>query len=82
MRFLLLSCIALAGCAAASMTESDCRNTDWYARGRIDARVYVIQPAVDQYARQCAAYGLQTPVAEYMEGWRVGYGEWNSGARM
>jgi hypothetical protein len=64
------------------MSESDCRNTDWYARGRIDASVYAIQPAVDRYARQCAAYGLQTPVAEYMDGWRIGYGERKTGGMM
>lgn len=82
MRFILFPCIVLAGCAAAPMTESECRTTDWYERGRIDARVYVMQPAADQYARQCAAYGVQAPVAEYMEGWRIGYGEWNTGGRM
>jgi hypothetical protein len=80
MRLLLPFCIALAGCSA--MTESECRSTDWYERGRLDARVYAIQPAISQYARQCAPYGVQAAEARYMEGWRVGYGEWNTGGRM
>jgi Protein of unknown function (DUF2799) len=79
MRYLPL--LLVAACSAA-MTESECRGTDWYERGRSDAMVYVIQPAVERYAQQCAAYGVQPSVAEYMEGWRIGYGMWNTGGRM
>lgn len=80
MRALLLFCLAAAGCAA--MTESECRGTDWYERGRTDARVYAIQPSFNRYAQQCAAYGVQLPEADYLQGWRTGYGEWNTGGRM
>ena len=80
MRALLLLCIALGGCAA--MTEAECRGTNWYERGRTDARIYAIQPTIARYARECAAYGVQLPEAAYMDGWRIGYGEWNTGGRM
>jgi len=73
-------CLALAGCAA--MSESECRNTDWYERGRTDARVYAIQPSFGRYAKECAAYGVEPSEAAYMQGWRIGYGEWNTGGRM
>ena len=81
MRIPLLSfCLVLAGCG--TRTEPECRGTDWYERGRTDARVYAIQPSFSRYAKQCSAYGVRLPEDAYMQGWRQGYGEWNTGGRM
>jgi len=69
----------LAGCA--SLTEADCRSGNWYALGERDAMAG-LQPRLDQYAAQC---GAGVSPASYMEGWQVGYTEWNrrvSGSKM
>ena len=74
-----LVCLLLGGCA--SMTEGDCRAGNWYALGERDAMAG-LPPRVDQYATQC---GTRVADGSYMEGWQVGYTEWNrrvSGSRM
>jgi hypothetical protein len=53
----------------ASLTEGDCRTAG-------------LPPRIDQYAAQCSA---RVADATYMEGWQVGYTEWNrrvSGSKM
>jgi hypothetical protein len=74
---LLLAC-ALSGCAA--MSESECRNTDWYALGEREGLIYGVRPQVDQYAEQCGKYGVQPAQKEYLAGWF--YGERERGVRM
>ena len=72
-------CLLLAGCA--SLTEGDCKAGNWYALGERDAMAG-LPPRVDQYAAQCGARVADT---SYMEGWQVGYTEWNrrvSGSKM
>jgi len=71
--------LTLAGCAA--LTEGDCRTGNWYALGERDAMAG-LPPRVDQYAAQC---GPGVSAASYMDGWQVGYTEWNrrvSGSKM
>jgi hypothetical protein len=57
------------------MGEAECRGTDWYALGEIEGRIYGMRPRIDQYAYQCAPYGVQPPEKEYMAGWLEGYRE-------
>ena len=64
-------CLFLGGCA--SLTEGDCRTGSWYALGERDAMAG-LQPRIDQYAAQC---GAVASAPSYMEGWQVGYTEWN-----
>ena len=77
-RTLALS-LLIAGCA--SLTEGDCRTSNWYALGERDAMAG-LPPRTDQYSAQC---GARVAEASYMEGWQVGYTEWNrrvSGSKM
>ena len=69
-------CIAflLSGCM--SMSEPECRNTDWFKRGESDALNYGMRPQIDQYANLCGRYGVKVPEATYMTGWLDGYREW------
>lgn len=75
--------LLLSGCA--SLTEGDCRSGNWYALGERDAMAG-LPPRIDQYAAQCGARVAEAnSTASYMEGWQIGYTEWNrrvSGSRM
>ncbi len=78
----LALCVLLAGCAP--MMESECRAGDWYALGQRDAMAG-LPPRIDQYAAQCGRFAVQPSEPSYMEGWQVGYTEWNhrvSGSRL
>lgn len=71
--------LVITGCASAM--EADCRAGNWYALGERDAMAG-LPPRIDQYAAQC---GTRVADATYMEGWQVGYTEWNrrvSGSKM
>jgi hypothetical protein len=83
MRTLALISLLLAGCASP-LTESQCRGSNWYDRGYQDAMMG-LRPGIDLYAYQCGTYQVQVPEQQYMDGWKIGYSEWNvrvSGARM
>ena len=54
------------------MSEADCRSTDWYQRGRSDAEIYAMQSQIDQYTRQCSAYGVRPDAPAYQLGWDDG----------
>ena len=43
--------------------------------GEREALIYGLRPQVDQYAYQCAKYGVQVAETDYMAGWVVGSGE-------
>jgi hypothetical protein len=64
----------VAGCV--SMSESDCRATNWYERGAQDG-LMGMQAQIDVYTHQCAAFAPKPEAQQYMDGWRVGYAEWN-----
>ena len=79
---ILVLCLLIAGCAP--MPESECRSSNWYALGERDA-MGGLPPRIDQYADQCSRFSVRPSEPGYMEGWQVGYTEWNrrvSGSRM
>jgi len=78
MRLLLLTIVLLGGCATASsaLTESECRGTNWYARGEQEA-LMGLRPQIDRYNEQCSRFGAAPSEKDYMDGWAYGYGEWN-----
>ena len=59
------------------MSESDCRQGNWYARGEQDA-LSGAQPQIARYAEHCASYQVRPSEQEYMAGWGAGYSEWNN----
>ena len=74
MRYAVVLCAMLAGCAP--MSETQCRSTDWYQQGERDA-LTGNRPKIDLYAHQCAGYQVQPSEKDYMEGWALGYSVWN-----
>jgi Protein of unknown function (DUF2799) len=75
-------CALSAGCA--SMSENECRTTNWYDRGAYDG-LLGLQARIDQYAYLCSKYQLQPAQQDYLAGWAVGYAEYNtrvSGSKM
>jgi hypothetical protein len=76
MRLLILALLVLTGCATQTLTENECRDTNWYARGEQDA-LMGNRSQIDRYTEQCARYGAAPSEQEYMNGWAAGYGEWN-----
>ena len=71
--FLIGASLLAAGCAG--MSESACRSANWYELGEREALVYGLRPQIDQYAYQCAKYGVQASEKDYIAGWLVGNGE-------
>jgi hypothetical protein len=72
---LAVSCLVLAACG--TLTESECRSSNWQALGERDGNVYGSQPRVHQYAEQCRAFGVTPSESEYMAGWTYGIAEFN-----
>ncbi len=73
---------ALAGCA--SMSEQQCRATNWYQQGETDGMAGN-QAKIDLYAHLCNQYQVQPAANEYLTGWADGYAEFNkrvSGSKM
>ncbi len=64
---LAAACILAAGCV--SMSDAECRSANWYDLGERDALIYGLRPQIDQYAHQCAKYGVQPPEKDYLAGW-------------
>jgi hypothetical protein len=62
--------------ACTSLSESECRNTNWYDLGRRDGEVYGMRASIDQYAHRCAAFGVKPDRAQYLVGWDDGYMEY------
>jgi Protein of unknown function (DUF2799) len=78
----LTLCAFAAGCV--SMSEQQCRTTNWYQRGETDG-ITGLQAKIDQYADQCRRFGVQPAEQDYLAGWAWGYSEYGirvSGARM
>jgi hypothetical protein len=69
MRLVLALVLVLGGCA--SMTEVDCRSTDWYALGERDG-LYGLQARIDTYAYQCERQNVAVASNLYMDGWWMG----------
>jgi hypothetical protein len=75
-------CALAAGCA--SMSESQCRATNWYNQGEADGQLGQ-QAKIDLYTYQCRQFGVQPAEGDYLAGWSLGYSEFNtrvSGSKM
>jgi hypothetical protein len=70
MRFLVLTCLLIGGCAGVA--ESDCRTSDWYALGERDATLGQ-RPLIERYTEQCVRYGARPTPGDYLAGWAIGY---------
>ena len=60
----------LSGCA--TLSESECRNSDWYDIGFRDGRVGEPQDRVSRHAGACADHGVAPDRARYLEGHEAG----------
>ena len=72
MRYALLVCLSLAGCAG--MTENECRVADWSQLGERDG-IYGNQPRIEVYAYQCGRYQVAAAEKAYLDGWWMGHAE-------
>jgi Protein of unknown function (DUF2799) len=73
------TCVALllalaAGCS--TLTEAECRSTNWYQRGHDDG--FGGHPTqIVRLRQQCARHGVEIAQSDYLEGWRIGHNEWD-----
>lgn len=65
----LLAAAGLLAAGCVSMSDAECRSTNWYDLGERDALVYGLRPQIDQYAYQCSRHGVQPPEKDYIAGW-------------
>jgi hypothetical protein len=81
LRAAVVLAVFLGSCA--SLSESECRSTNWYQLGKRDGEIYASRGMIDQYTHRCAAFGVKPDEAAYMTGWddgnmeyrqRTGYG--------
>lgn len=72
---LLLVAASMLAAGCAGMSESQCRAANWYDLGEREALIYGLRPQIDQYAYQCAKFGVQASEKDYIAGWLVGQGE-------
>jgi hypothetical protein len=63
--------------SCVSISEAECRSGAWYDLGYRDALLYGIRPQIEIYARQCGALGVSSSESDYLDGWKLGYSEWN-----
>jgi hypothetical protein len=66
---LLGACALVAGCT--TVTDTDCRNADWYGLGFRDA-ILAMQPQDLTYTEACAKHGVKVDTARYAQGWTEG----------
>ena len=76
--FLTCAAIGLVSACASqtTLTEDQCRGTNWYQRGEQEA-LMGMRPQIDRYSEQCSRFGAAPSEKDYMDGWAYGYGEWN-----
>lgn len=66
--------VLLSGCTAFTLTQAECRGTNWQQRGERDG--FSGHPPQDlRYAQQCAPHGVVIAQADYLKGWSVGNDE-------
>lgn len=71
---LLLVLGLAAGCS--TLTEAECRSTNWYQRGHDDG--FGGHPTqIVRLRQQCASHGVEIAQRDYLEGWRIGHNEWD-----
>jgi hypothetical protein len=73
---LALVLLLVGGCALFPLSEADCRPASWRQRGYDDG-YFGNFPQNMRLAQECGRRGIQVAEAEYLEGWRVGYDEWD-----
>jgi hypothetical protein len=66
----LLLAFALSGCA--SMSESQCRQADWSARGLADGREGRSAQRLDDHVEACAKIGVAPDRTAWDKGWEQG----------
>ena len=66
---MLAACLAAEGCA--TLTDTDCRDADWYDVGFRDA-ILALQRQEDAYAAACARHAIKVDSARYTQGWIEG----------
>jgi len=71
--FLLL---LLGACALFPLSEADCRPASWRQRGYDDGH-FGNFPQDIRLVQECGRMGIAVAEAEYLEGWRNGYDEWD-----
>jgi hypothetical protein len=70
-----LALALMAGCAAFSLTEADCRGMNWHARGYADG--FGGHPPQDfRLDAACSRFGVAADANRYLAGWRDGHDEW------
>lgn len=70
-----LALTLMAGCAAFSLTEADCRGMNWQARGYADG--FGGHPPQDlRLDAACSRFGVAVDANRYLAGWRDGHDEW------
>jgi hypothetical protein len=72
----MLLALGIAACASLELNDAECRSTNWSERGREDARAGHPSQLV-RLRQQCASHGVQIDQRAYLEGYRVGYDEWD-----
>jgi hypothetical protein len=60
----------LGGCA--TLSESECRNSDWYDIGFRDGRTGEPQDRISRHAGACAEHGVAPDRARYLDGHEAG----------
>lgn len=66
---LLGTCVFAAGCT--TVTDTDCRNANWYDVGFRDA-ILAMQAQDLTYSEACAKHGVKIDSARYAQGWTEG----------
>lgn len=66
----LLGLGLLGGCA--TLSEGECRNSDWYDIGFRDGRLGEPQDRLSRHAGACADHGISPDRARYLEGHEAG----------
>lgn len=73
---ILILALTLGGCFAFPIKEADCRPASWKQKGYDDG-YFGNYPQDYRLMDECARFGVKVAQAEYLEGWRAGYDEYD-----
>ena len=68
----IAACLAVAGCASRTLSESQCKANDWYTVGYADGSRGFDQSRLLQHDEACGEHGVVPDRAQYAAGWRDG----------
>jgi len=71
-----LLALLLSACALFPLSEADCRPASWQQRGYDDG-YFGNLPQDMRLSQECGRFGVQVASADYLDGWRAGYDEWD-----